>query len=294
MINNGFLKEFMTINEFAEFVGITASALRHYDNKGIFRPAQYGNMQNNKYRYYSPTQITTVKRIRVLTETGVPLGTIKEMAESRTPEKVLRLLTKNKNLVADEIRYLQDVLTVVETFIELLTEGLGITETEITTNVMSEKRMILGDKNHFENPGEFLGEFLRFRKSVHEPPLNMSYPVGAFWPNMTTFSERPSSPERFFSLDPKGSDHKSAGLYLNGYIRGYYGQAGELPTKMQSFAKKNGLRFTGAVYGTYLFDELSIIDPNQYLAQISASVTEIRRVSARRPHTRHLMKGSHV
>ncbi len=25
----------MTINEFVEFVGITASALRHYDNKGI-------------------------------------------------------------------------------------------------------------------------------------------------------------------------------------------------------------------------------------------------------------------
>jgi hypothetical protein len=56
---------------------------------------------------------------------------------------------------------------------------------------------------------------------------------------------------------------------------------------MAAFAKKNGLIFTGAVYNTYLFDEISITDPNQYLLQVSASVSETRRVPSRRPR-RHL------
>jgi len=88
---------------------------------------------------------------------------------------------------------------------------------------------------------------------------------------------------RFFSNDPKGHEQKAAGLYLVGYTRGYYGQTNDLPERMTAFAKKSGLVFTGPVYNLYLFDEISIDDPNQYLLQASASVMETRRVPTRRP-----------
>jgi len=42
------------------------------------------------------------------------------------------------------------------------------------------------------------------------------------------------------------------------------------------------------VYHTYLFDEISIVNRNEYLSQVSAAVTETRRVLSRRP-TRHLL-----
>lgn len=265
-------KDFMSIKEFAGFVNMTVSALRHYDSKNVFRPAKRGIEFENKYRYYSPTQITTVKMIRVLTEIGVPLNEIKELAQNRTPEKMIKLLNRNKDKIADEIHFLQDVFTIINTFIDLLNEGISVTETEISVSEMPEKRLILGNQNYFTETAEFYGEFIRFCNAPHEPKINTSYPIGGYWESMTAFLEEPSRPMRFFSLDPAGQQRRAAGLYLNGYTRGYYGQTNDLPEKMAVFAKKNGLVFTGAIYNTYLFDEISIPDPEQYLLQVSASV----------------------
>jgi len=100
---------------------------------------------------------------------------------------------------------------------------------------------------------------------------------------MKSFMGAPSQPMRFFSLDPKGNDKKEAGLYLTGYTRGYYGQTNDLPERMEAFAKKNGLIFTGPVYNTYLFDDISVVEPEEYLLQASALVEETRRVPSRRP-----------
>ena len=284
MNNNKFSKDFLTIKDFAGFVGMTTSALRYYDKKGIFQPAKRGIEFENKYRFYSPTQITTVKMIRVLTEIGVPLKEIKELTNNRTPEKLIKLLSRNKDKITDEIRFLQEVLSVIVTFIDLLNEGMSVTETEITVSEMPEKRLILGDENDFTGSTEFYGEFIRFCTAPYEPRLNMSYSVGGYWASMAAFIDEPSRPMRFFSIDPKGNERRTEGLYLNGYTRGYYGQTNELPKRMTAFAKKNGLIFTGAVYNTYLFDEISIANPEQYLLQVSASVSETRRISSRRPH----------
>jgi DNA-binding transcriptional MerR regulator len=276
--------EFLSIKEFAEFAGMTIPALRHYDKTGVFLPAKHGIEFENKYRYYSPLQITIVKMIRVLVEIGVPLTTIKELAQDRSPEKILKLLSKNRDIVADEMRFLDDVYSVINTFMELLNEGISVTETEITVAEMPEKRIILGGVTDFTGENGFIGEFTRFCKEPHTSKLNTSYPVGGYWESMAAWLDEPARPMRFFSLDPKGHERKDAGLYLIGYTRGYYGQTNDLPERMTAFAKKNGLVFTGAVYNLYLFDEMSVVEPTQYLLQVSASVMETRRVPSRRPH----------
>jgi effector-binding domain-containing protein len=82
---------------------------------------------------------------------------------------------------------------------------------------------------------------------------------------------------RFFSHDPNGDETIAGGLYLTGYTRGYYGRTNGLPGRMVEYADRKGLIFTGSVYNTYLLDELSMADPEQYLLQVSASVSEVRR-----------------
>ena len=274
---------YFSIAEFAEFVGITPESLRNYDKMGIFAPAKYGGEgERNKYRYYSPLQITTIKMIRVLTEIGVPLNTIKELAQNRTPEKLLRLLRKHKEMIAGKVNFLQEVYSIINTFTELLYDAISVTETELSVCEMPEKKIILGDINDFSDASGFQREFIRFCRYPHEPKLNMSYPVGGYWESMNTFLDEPSKPVRFFSLDPKGHERKQSGLYLIGYTRGYYGQINDLPKQMTAYAKKHGLLFNGAVYNIYLTDELSVIDPTQYLLQISASVKETHRVSSHR------------
>jgi DNA-binding transcriptional MerR regulator len=276
-------KDYLSIKEFAGFVGMSVNTLRYYDNKGIFHPAKHGVEFENKYRYYAPTQITTVKMIRVLTEIGVPLQTIRELAANRTPEKLMKLLCKHKDTVANEIRFLQDVFSVISTFSALLNEGISASEPEICVSEMPEKRITLGDTNDFNGAADFYREFTRFCDAPHEPKLNLSYPVGGYFAGMDVFMNEPARPTRFFSLDPNGGDRKSAGLYLIGYTRGYYGRTNDLPQRMARFAKKNGLVFNGPVYNIYLFDEISVTEPDQYLLQATASVKETRRAPSRRP-----------
>jgi len=111
-VDNTNKKDFMNITEFSKLIGIPASKLRYYDKMGIFAPAAYGEGRANRYRYYSHTQATTIKMIRMLTEIGVSLDTIRELVRDRTPEKLMKLLAKNKRIVANEISYLQEIFSV--------------------------------------------------------------------------------------------------------------------------------------------------------------------------------------
>ena len=274
----------LSIKEFSEFVGISTSSLRHYDNKGIFKPVKKDDKFKNNYRYYTPTQITTIKMIRVLTEIGVSLDTIKKLAANRTPEIILRLLRKHRDIVAEKLRFWKEAHSIINTFTDLIYEAISITETEITVSVMPEKRIILGEKNDYQNEPGYVKTLMRFCNAPHEPKLNMSYPVGGYWENMPTFLNDPSRPERFFSLDPKGNERKEEGLYLIGYTRGFYGEVNNLPKHMKSFAKKHGLVFNGPVYSIYLSDEISLVDKNQYLLQVAASVKETGNIQASRTH----------
>ena len=280
-------KDYLSVKEFADIVGISVDTLRYYDREGVFQPAKRGSENEGNYRYYAPMQITTVKMIRVLTEIGVPLKTIKEMTEGRTPEKILKLLTDNREKVADEIRFLNDVYSVINIFHELISIGISTTESKIMVSELPEKPIILGGLTDFSESTEFYGEFLNFCNASREPEINLSYPIGGYWESMDAFINESTRPRRFYSLDPNGCEKMPSGLYLNGCTRGYYGETNDLPGRMDAFAKENGLIFTGAVYNYYLFDEISITEPKNYLLKVSASVSETHRASVRRPR-RHL------
>ena len=282
MRNETVEKDFLSINEFAEIVGMSIGTLRYYDNEEVFRPAKRGEGAKDKFRYYSPAQIKTVKMIRVLTEVGVPLQAIRELCDDRTPYKLIRLFRKYRRVAEDEQRFLGEVYSIICTFLELLNEGISITEDEIHVSELDERPVIMGDVNDFTGETGFARELTRFCNSRREPRINLSYPVGGYFDSMDMFLGEPSQPTRFFYLDPNGYEKMEAGLYLVGYTRGYYSRANDLPMRMAEFAKKNGLQFNGPVYIIYLFDEVSVVDPDRYLLQASASVSETRRASLRR------------
>jgi DNA-binding transcriptional MerR regulator len=274
----------LIVTEFAKLVGIPASKLRYYDRKGIFQPVARGDGREKQYRYYSHTQITTIKMIRVLTEMGISLNTIKELTRDRTPEKLMKLLSKNKRVVAYEIGYLQNVFSIMDTFHELLTEGINADESDIYICEMPEAPIILGDATNFACNEGFMEEFLEFCDAAHKPKLNLSYPIGGYFNDMKAFIAQPSSPTRFFSLDPNGYERKEKGLYLVGFTRGYYGRTNNLPQRMAAHASANSLVFDGPVYNIYLFDELSTMESENYLLQAAASVKETHHTFSQHPH----------
>jgi DNA-binding transcriptional MerR regulator len=279
-----FDKSYLTIKEFSKLVGITPASLRHYDKTDIFEPAKRGQEFHNNYRYYSPMQLKSINVIRVLTEIGVSIEEIKELAHNRSPDKLLKLFHKNRDRLSDELRYLQEAHSIIETYTELLHEAIDVNELEISVSEVAERYIILGGKNDYSGSDNFVKEFARFCSDIHEPKLNPSYPIGGYFDSMTEFLAEPSLPTRFFSLDPKGNEEKKAGLYLIGYTRGHYWQANDLPKRMAEYAEKNGLSFSGPVYGIYLTDEVSETNSEDYLLQVSASVVETLNTPSHSPH----------
>jgi DNA-binding transcriptional MerR regulator len=273
------------VKKFAKLVGTTPYTLRHYDEISIFQPS----MRKNNYRYYSPTQITAFKMIRVLTEIGVPLDTIKTYADGgKTPESLMKLLSKQKDILTNKLNFIQESHLLISTQLELLNIGLSATENDVYVTELPETRIIMGDVNDFDGANSFYGEFTRFCNGEHNPKLNPAYPVGGYWESWDDFMHKASMPvtlpTRFFTLDPRGHQKIMEGLYLVAYTRGYYGKTNDLPERMAEYAKKNGLIFNGAVYHIYPFDELSISDPNDYLLQACAAVKETKRTPHRRTY----------
>ncbi len=64
----------MSIGAFAKLAGLTASALRFYDDAGLLRPEQVDPLTG--YRFYSESQLVRATRLRHLREIGMPLPTI--------------------------------------------------------------------------------------------------------------------------------------------------------------------------------------------------------------------------
>ncbi|MDR1203462.1 MAG: MerR family transcriptional regulator [Tannerellaceae bacterium] len=263
--------DLLSISKFSKIVGVPMSTLRYYDEIGLFSPAISSADSENNYRYYAPLQITTIKRIRVLTKLGVPLKIIIKMENNRTPSEMLAFLNEYTSQIYDRICHLQDSYSILRTFTEFLRHGLTANEKELSVEYMDEMPIILSAPNKFKSP-HFYEAFADFCSRQHGTPLNLCYPIGAMFENMNAFIERPSQPARFFSAAPNGNDKKREGLYLVGYTRGYYGQANDLPQQMNEYAQKNNLVFEGAVYNLYLFDEISVACPENYLLQVCAPI----------------------
>ncbi|WP_141585015.1 MerR family transcriptional regulator [Actinomadura sp. WMMA1423] len=66
--------ELMSIGAFAKLAGLTASALRFYDDADVLRPEQVDPLTG--YRFYSESQLGRASQLRRLREIGMPLPDI--------------------------------------------------------------------------------------------------------------------------------------------------------------------------------------------------------------------------
>jgi DNA polymerase-3 subunit beta len=80
----------LTIGAFARAVGLTPSALRHYDECGLLRPAEVDHATG--YRYYTPDLVHRAELIAQMREAGVPIDTMRTVLDGAATEaaEVLR------------------------------------------------------------------------------------------------------------------------------------------------------------------------------------------------------------
>ena len=265
MDRNGLL----TIGEFSEWTGISRSALIFYDEAGVFHPARRGE---NNYRYYSYFQTITVNLINTLKSLDIPLNTIAALMRDRTPEALLELLSVKERELACEIERLQNAEKIIHVFSDNIRKGIAAENDSVSVRYLEGAAFSKGPPNTFGGDETFYAVFRKYCDDLRAQGGEMSYPIGGWWPSMEDFLDKPVQPSCFFSADPGGKHYRHAGRYLVGYTRCFYGQVNDLPERMMNYARGNGLEFEGPMFNLFLLDEVSTVDPGQYLLQASIMV----------------------
>jgi len=261
----------LSIKDFADITGLSEATLRYYDKAGLLTPQYRGE---NRYRYYSPKQTLMVDFIKVFIKLGFPLSTITTLKKNRTPEHVLEVLVAQTNKLDARLRELHAAYSVMHTYLNNIRAGLRLHDNEISLQMLDEIPINMGEVASYSKKECIFEPFIQFCKQAHENKINLLYPVGSYYEDIHAFLDAPAQPTRLFSQDPNGHDRRKAGRYLVAYSKSYYGSYGDLPEKLLAYAKTRGLSFRGPLYITFLLDEISTDDQNQFLAEIVVAVSK--------------------
>jgi DNA-binding transcriptional MerR regulator/effector-binding domain-containing protein len=263
------MKQMLTVRDFSRLTGVKESTLRYYDKLGIFSPAI---RKENGYRYYTPQQFITINAVRLLYELDMPTREIVPLAKNRTPEHILETLIDKESELESEIQRLKSSYNVITTIRKMVQIGLNSKESWTGIEFREGLGVIMGPENDFGGADNFHTAFMNFCAEAEERGIDLRLPVGGYFPDIEYFYENPGRPKHFFSIDQRGTKKRPTGRYLTSYHRGYYGDTGDIAKRMKSCIEEQGLKPTGPVYNIYLFDEVSVIDPSQYLLQATVKV----------------------
>jgi len=278
-------QKLLTIKAFAKFAGVPYSTIRYYDEIGLLTPVSRGD--ENNYRYYAPIQLKTLNFIEVLVGLGIPLATIKDIAQDRTPGEIIEMLSRQETILDRKLEELRTAYSIVHTFRDNIQSGMLGTVGEVKVEELDELCYVLGPVNDFDEKQNDYDAFKKFCDSADDYRINLRYPVGRYYFSMDSFVKEPNRPDKYFSSDPMGNCRREAGKYLVGYKRGYEGDFTDIIEKMSACAEDHGLFFVGPVYVRYLLDELSVTDPDKYLARIAVSVSKEKDCKVCKDSTLH-------
>ena len=262
----------VTIKEFADLTGLSESTLRYYDQIGLIAPARRGD---NRYRYYSPLQTIAVILIKTLLRVGVPLSTIK-MLRNKTPQGMLTLLTQQEKKLNIQLHELQTAYSIIHAHRNVILNNIASHDHEIEVQTLDEERLVLGPVNDFTGVDTVYGPLLQFCNTAHENSINLHYPIGGYYEDIRIFTDTPSQPTRFFSLDPHGNSKISPGQYIGVRHKGVYdGIPRDMPQKLLDYAQEKGLAFCGPVYTTtHMLDAINMTDYTQCTSQTVVGVSK--------------------
>lgn len=264
------MKKELTRQELANLTGINKRTLRFWDDKGLFLPARQD--KNNRYNYYSPKQIITIKFISILSKLGIPLKTISSVINNKNPKAIMEIMEKQKCILEIKIKQLQEMHSVITTRSELIKYGLASNQEKISIKNLPEIPVTLGVPNEFKETDDFYNSFINFCKTAENLNINLAFPIGGYHETVDSFFKLPDKPEKFFSLKIDGSIKNEHKRYLVGYSKGYYGDLNSIAKEMKKYANKNNLSLSGPVYTVYLHDEVCVQNPDEYLVQVCIAI----------------------
>jgi DNA-binding transcriptional MerR regulator len=264
-------KELLSISEIAKISRLSRSTLIYYDRLGLLSPVKRGN---NKYRYYSYSQITSINLIVTMQELGMPLKDIADLVQHRTPESVMELFSAQSGSIDLEIERRARSRKLLLTLKTIIEDAMGVDEEKIEERWIGAESILLGPQISYSRGKTVEQATYEFYKHCEklDKDMDMNYPVWGVYSEERIKKRDWRGPDRFYFRMPDAPDQRPEGLYLIGYARGNYGQTDGLYKRMMSYIEENNLEISGPTYETYPLNEISILDSANYLIRIFISV----------------------
>ena len=309
------MKNFYTIQEFSKITGEDVSKLRFYDKIGVFTPIMRDPDNNYRYytlaqipslnfivmlsdlnvplkdianlrNHRTPAELLKVleKQEKVLDMEMCALRERYSIIHARRELINYGIIVSNGFTAIDGNRVAYDAIPQdtappakkLAKAADKKTQPVKINEQSIAVLWREDKEYHLWPRNEYNVGDTFLQPLAVFINQAAERRINLNFPIGGYWNDMKAFLAAPSRPEHFFTIDPFGAKVRREGKYLIGFNRGYYGDMGDLPERMNIFAKQNTLTPSGPVWVMYMFDEICTHDSSRYLAQACVSVSKTK------------------
>ena len=110
------MDQLLEIGRFAAVSGLSVTALRHYDEVGILKPASVD--PQTSYRRYSPDQLGDARLICSLRGVDLPLEEIRAVLAADSEAEVQNILTGHRRRLAERVDRLAQMLATSATYVE--------------------------------------------------------------------------------------------------------------------------------------------------------------------------------
>jgi DNA-binding transcriptional MerR regulator len=147
-------KNLLSIGDLAKYCMVSTKTLRHYDKKGILKPAYIDSKTG--YRYYSEEQLFWLVMIKRLKQRNFSLEEAKEYLETGDIKRIRELFEKKEDEIDKEIKKLQQIKKMISLKKDFFEDFLSVTnrdvsKSEIVMKDLPERKILSIRKNDFFN-----------------------------------------------------------------------------------------------------------------------------------------------
>jgi DNA-binding transcriptional MerR regulator len=164
------------IGDFSRFTRLSVRMLRHYDERGLLRPAVIDPY--NGYRFYAPAQLKTAGRIRALRDAGCGIAQIADLLPLfDDADRLGAALAEHAQSLEAAARQIADQQALLDHILLIAKEApMSITvETRtIPAHRALQLRRTIPTYNH---EGELWAEFGQFLQAPGTPPMSQFGPL---------------------------------------------------------------------------------------------------------------------
>lgn len=153
-----------TTGEFAKRFGVKKDTLFYYDKIGLFKPA---GISDNKYWYYTISQLDIFWVIQSLRELNFPLKSLDNYLKAPSPEALIVLSKDQLNKVEQEIEKLMQIRSLLNRIVLKSEEAVNAPLDKIILMDLQEEPILYSEKNALESDtsneewSDYYDEFLK-------------------------------------------------------------------------------------------------------------------------------------